>query len=183
MAENRGLPGLRGTEHVGITVPDYEEAKDFFVNVLGFEAFYAHGPFRDDEGEWMTKMLNVHPRAEIRKVQQFRCGQGPNIELFEYASPDQRREMPKNSDWGGHHLALYVDDIEAAVDHLTAHGVRIMNDGKAGGEVPEGPEAGLRSVYFLTPWGMQMELISFPNGKGYEKDTDRRLWNPTKPSE
>ena len=47
----------------------------------------------------------------------------------------------------------------------------------------EGPSAGQTWVYFLTPWGMQLELVSFPDGKGYEKDTDRRLWHPARPEE
>jgi catechol 2,3-dioxygenase-like lactoylglutathione lyase family enzyme len=44
-----------------------------------------------------------------------RCGHGSNFEIFEYEAPDQRREMPKMSDWGGVHLAFYVDDMEAAL--------------------------------------------------------------------
>jgi hypothetical protein len=28
---------------------------------------------------------------------------------------------------------------------------------------------------------MQMELVSYPKGKAYEKDTDRRLWHPAYP--
>jgi hypothetical protein len=28
---------------------------------------------------------------------------------------------------------------------------------------------------------MQLELVSFPNGKGYERETDRRLWHPAHP--
>lgn len=176
-----GLPGLRGTDHIGITVPDFDQAYDFFANVLGFEPFYLHGPYKDDEGTFMTDLLNVHPRAEIKRVQPFRCGSGVNIELFEYASPDQRREMPKNSDWGGHHITLYVDDIDAAMDHLRTHGVRLMSGG--GESVGDGPEAGLRSCYFLTPWDMQMELISFPNGKAYEKGTDARLWDTRFPGD
>jgi hypothetical protein len=28
---------------------------------------------------------------------------------------------------------------------------------------------------------MQLELVSYPDGKGYEKETDRRLWHPAKP--
>ena len=31
--------------------------------------------------------------------------------------------MPRNSDIGGHHVALYVDDLDAAIEHLRAHGV------------------------------------------------------------
>jgi hypothetical protein len=29
---------------------------------------------------------------------------------------------------------------------------------------------------------MQLELISYPNGKGYEKETSRRLWHPADPA-
>ena len=54
---------------------------------------------------------------------------------------------------------------------------------EAGGGPPVegGPEGGLRSCYFLTPWDMQMELITYPNGKAYEKDTEARLWDPRFP--
>jgi hypothetical protein len=30
-----GLPGMRGHDHTGITVPDMKQAVDFFVDVLG----------------------------------------------------------------------------------------------------------------------------------------------------
>jgi len=177
MTQHKGLPGLRGTDHIGITAPDFDEAVDFFTNVLGLEPFYEMGPFGSDEDDFMHDMLNVNPRAVIRRVKQFRCGSNTNIELFEYESPDQRQKMPKNSDWGGHHIALYVDDIDVAMDHLKAHNVRLMPGG-GGPTIEDGPEAGLRSCYFLTPWEMQMELITYPDGKGYTKETQRRLWDP-----
>ena len=176
----KGLPGLRGVDHIGITAPNFDEAAAFLENVLGFEPFYEHGPFGSDDSNFMQDMLNVHPRAVIHKVRHYRCGHGPNVELFEYAAPDQRQVMPKNSDWGGHHITLYVDDFDAAMAHLRAHQVRLMPGG-GGPEIDSGPEAGLRSCYFLTPWGLQMELISYPRGKGYETTTDRRLWDPRSP--
>jgi len=48
----KGLPGLRGSDHIGITVPDLDEAVDFFVNVIGCEPFYTLGPF-SSEMDWM----------------------------------------------------------------------------------------------------------------------------------
>ena len=42
----------------------------------------------------------------------------------------------------------------------------------------EGPSAGQTWVYFLAPWGMQLELVSYPDGKAYEATTTRRLWHP-----
>lgn len=174
---DKGLPGFRGIDHIGITAPDFDQAARFFEDVLGFEPFYDQGPIGSPDSDFMQDMLNVHPRAEIRRVRHYRAGRGTNVELFEYASPDQRRQMPKNSDWGGHHLTLYVDDFDAAMEYLRSHGVRLMPGG-GGPVISSGPEAGLRSCYFLTPWDLQMELISYPEGKAYEKTTTRRLWDP-----
>ena len=85
------LPGLAGVEHVGFTAPDLEEATRFFVEVIGCEHVYTLGPFQDDDGDWMTRQLNVHPRTVMRELRFFRCRTGPNFEIFEYAAPDQRR--------------------------------------------------------------------------------------------
>lgn len=174
MTAPTGLPGLKGTDHIGFTVPDLAQAIDFFVNVIGCEPFYELGPFSSD-GDWMQTHLNVHPRAVMRKLKFLRCRNGANFEVFEYGSPDQRRTPPKNSDIGGHHIAFYVDDIGAALAHLRAHGVRVLGEPTVR---TSGPSAGQTWVYFLAPWGMQFELVSFPGGKGYEKDTPGRLWHP-----
>jgi catechol 2,3-dioxygenase-like lactoylglutathione lyase family enzyme len=171
------LPGLHGTDHIGITVPDLEAAVDFFVNVIGCEPFYELGPFMSD-GDWMRTHLNVHPRAVMRRLKFLRCGNGSNFEIFQYESPDQRTEQPKNSDVGGFHLAFYVDDMDAAVRYLRSKGVTILGEPTLRSS---GPSAGQSWVYFLAPWGLQMELVSFPNGKGYEKETPRRLWHPAHP--
>ena len=169
----RGMPGLRGTDHIGITVPDLEQATDFFVNVIGCEQFFDLGPIRA-EGDWMAAHLNVHPRAAVRKLRFFRCMNGSNYEVFEYEAPEQARTVPRNSDVGGHHLALYVDDVPVAVAHLKAHGIRVLGEPTFRST---GPNGGQTWVYFLSPWGMQFELVSFPEGKGYERDTPRRLWD------
>jgi len=174
-----GLPGLRGTDHIGFTVPDLDEAVDFFVNVIGCEAFYDLGPFQAED-DWMERQLNVHPRTVMRRLKFLRCRHGSNFEIFEYEAPDQNATQPKNSDVGGHHLAFYVDDMDTALTYLRDRGVRILGEPVVR---TEGPSAGQTWVYFLTPWGMQLELVSFPDGKGYEKDTDRRLWHPARPAD
>ncbi|MBW7901298.1 MAG: VOC family protein [Rhodocyclaceae bacterium] len=171
------LPGLRGTDHIGFTVPDLQEATDFFVDVIGCEAFYDLGPFQADD-DWMTTHLNVNRRAVMRRLRFFRCANGSNFEVFEYESPDQNPAQPRNSDIGGHHLAFYVDDMDAAVAYLRARGVRVLGEPTVR---DSGPSAGQAWVYFLAPWGMQLELVSYPDGKGYERTTARRLWDPRFP--
>lgn len=175
----KGLPGLRGGDHIGITVPDLEEATRFFVDVLGAERFYDLGPFGDDKGEWMKNQLGVHPRARVEKLRFLRLGQNLNLELFQYTAPDQRREAPRNSDIGAQHIALYVDDFHAALAYLRGHGVEIMGEPVVR---DSGPSAGQTWVYFRTPWGLQMELLSYPSGKAYERDFEGRLWDPRSPA-
>lgn len=173
----KGLPGLRGTEHIGFTVPDLDEAVRFFVEVIGCEPFYELGPFQSD-GDWMETHLNVHPRTVMKRLKFLRCRHGSNFEIFEYSAPGRNGAQPRNSDVGGHHLAFYVDDIGEAVAYLRSHGVRVLGEPTVR---IEGPSAGQSWVYFLTPWGMQLELVSFPEGKAYERETDRRLWHPASP--
>ncbi len=160
-----GLPGLTRLDHIGFTVPDLEEASRFLVDVLGCEYMYTLGPFRHDDSDWMLEHLNVDPRAVMRELHFFRCGGQAVFEVFEYAAPDQRTELPRNSDIGGHHVALYVEDLDVAVDYLRANGVTVLGDPTAS----RGPSEGQRWVYFLAPWGMQFELVSYPNGKAFDR--------------
>jgi catechol 2,3-dioxygenase-like lactoylglutathione lyase family enzyme len=169
----RGMPGLRGTDHIGLTVPNLGQATDFFENVIGCEQVYDLPAFSASD-DWMATHLNVHPRAAVRGLRFFRCFNGSNYEVFEYESPDQGTTPPRNSDVGGHHLALYVDDVDAAIVHLKAHGIRVLGEPTTRSS---GPNAGQTWVYFLAPWGLQFELVSFPGGKGYERETPKRLWD------
>ena len=41
---------------------------------------------------------------------------------------------------------------------------------------------GQRWVYFRSPWGLQFELVSFPEGKAYEEQATRLLWHPAHPA-
>ena len=48
--------------------------------------------------------------------------------------------------------------------------------------VDQGPAAGQSILYFMTPWGLQLELISYPKGMAYEKDGGTILWSPKDPA-
>lgn len=174
--EQRGIPGLRGTDHIGFTVPDIDEAHVFLVDVLGCDHIYALGEKRSDD-EWMLTHLGVHPRTVIRDIRFYRLGHGANFEVFLYESADGQAPQPRNSDIGGYHIAFYVDDLDEAVAHLRAHGVEVMGSATASAQAA----AGQRWVYFRSPWGLQFELVSFPDGKAYENGASRQLWHPAHP--
>jgi glyoxylase I family protein len=158
------LPGLTGVDHIGFTVPDLEQARRFLVDVLGCEYLYTLGPFEHDD-DWMTEHLNVDRRTVMRRLHFFRCGGQAIFEVFHYEAPGQNPDPPRNSDIGGHHVALYVEDLDAAVDYLRRSGVTVLGEPTAS----SGPSAGQRWVYFLAPWGMQFELVSYPDGKAFDR--------------
>lgn len=175
-ATRRGIPGLRGTDHIGITVPDLDEAEHFLLHVLGAERIYTLGAKQSDD-DWMRTHLGVHERTVIREIRFYRLGHGANFEVFLYDAADGQAPQPRNSDIGGHHLAFYVDDLDDALAFLQAEGVEILGDPTASAQAAEGQ----RWVYFRSPWGMQFELVSFPNGKAYEAAAPRLLWHPVHP--
>lgn len=174
--KSNGIPGNRGIEHMGFTVPNLKEAVEFFENIIGAEFLYEIGPFASDD-DWMKDHLNVHPRAKIHKAVMLKLANGANLEIFEYSAPNQVRKQPLNSDFGGHHIAFYVENMDEAVKYLKSNNVKINGEPMT---MTEGPNAGMTWVYFLTPWGMQLELVSYENGQGYEKTTDKRAFKPSK---
>ena len=155
------LPGMKGMDHIGITVPDLVPGNRLPQDVLGCsKRAFVVGPFKSED-DWMQVHLNVDPRAEIPQLATVRCGYGSNVEVFQYKTEGASRTEPRNSDVGGHHLAFYVEDMAAAVSYLKSKGVRMQGDPTT---FTQGPIAGVASEYFLAPWGMQMELVSAPAG-------------------
>ncbi|MFD6950863.1 glyoxalase [Nocardiopsis sp. TSRI0078] len=172
------IPGAHAVHHVAYTVPDLDEAVGFFTGVIGAELVYRLGPVEDREGDWMVRKLGVHRDASAW-IAMLRLGPATNLELFEYSAPDQDRRPPRNSDWGGHHLAIHVEDVDKATEYLRGTaGVTVLGEPET---IEEGPIAGDRWVYFTTPWGLHMELINMPPGMPYEADTPARVYTPDTP--
>ncbi|MGH8962991.1 MAG: VOC family protein [Jatrophihabitantaceae bacterium] len=170
------LPGLRGVDHIGLVVPDLDDALALFVDVLGAQLLFTHGPYRGGtDRDLQRRQFDHHPRTEVERIAMLRVG-AVNVELLQYSSPDQRTEVPRTSDLGGHHLALYVDDLPVAAEQLRAHGVRVL-----GAPMPlPGPESGPGNAFIFakTGWGLTLELVSYRQGKAYESSTAARLYDP-----
>lgn len=169
------VPGLLGIDHVGITVPNVVDAASWFEDVLGASNPLTFGPFSDPTGDFMQQLVDVDPRAVVDQIRVVRTGNGPGVELFQYEAPDQDRTFRRNSDWGGHHVAFYVRDIDKAVDYLTSNGAEKRLGPFA---VTAGPAAGQTINYFRTPFGTDIELISYPHGMAYEATASVPLWDP-----
>ena len=158
------LTGVQRFDHVGITVPDLAEAHEFFTGVLGAEYLYRLGPYQHPDGTWMSEHLGVDDRAVMRRLHFYRLGGQAVFEVFEYEAPDQVLVPPRNSDVGGHHVALYVEDLDVAVHALREHGITVLGEPTTSRNASEGQ----RWIYFLSPWGMQFELVCYPDGKAFD---------------
>lgn len=169
------IPGARNVDHYAFTVPDLAEAVEFFVDVLGADLAYRIQTV-SDSGDFMREQLDVDSKATA-SIAMLRLGPTTNIELFEYSAPEQSSAVPCNDEIGGHHLAFWVEDVDAAVRYLERQpGVTVLG---APMTMPEHmPNAGDRWVYFLTPWGMSMEVHHVPSGMPYERQTDLRRYGP-----
>jgi catechol 2,3-dioxygenase-like lactoylglutathione lyase family enzyme len=169
------VPGLLGIDHIGLTVPNIDVAAAWLEQKLGFINPLTFGPFSDPTGDFMTQLVDVHPRAVVQEIRMLRGGDGPNIELFQYTSPDQDQAFRRNSDWGAHHIAFYVQRIEKGVEYL-----QTKAESKLFGPVTltDGPAAGQAINYFHDPFGTDVELISYPHGMAYEATAPIQLWNP-----
>ena len=177
---NRGLPGLSHVDHIGLTVPELDKAAKFYCEVLGGHELYPLGPFdaaempRTADGrDWTEAHINVAgARLTIAMI-----NIGPNLmlELFQYDQPADRNEQPpRNCDFGGHHIAFKVHDLEAAKSYLENHGCKVM-DGPI--VLDRGPCATTRVNYVLDPFGNQLELVEYAT-QAFEASAPVKIYRP-----
>ncbi len=154
-------PNFLSVDHVSWTVPDLEAALAFYRDVIGATELYRLGPLDaadmpvDAQGrDWMATHVNVAGARLTLAMMQLT----PNMkfQLVQYDKPaDRRRDVPRNCDRGGHHLALQVDDVDAAIAYLEAHGCTAMEII----QVDAGPLAGKKNVYMTDPFGHSLEIV------------------------
>lgn len=98
---------LAAIHHVAIIVSDYEKARDFYVNKLGFAVVREN--FRKERNDWKLDL---------------RVGDGADaieLEIFAESNPPKRVNRPEAC--GLRHLAFRVEDVEATVAELAQMGI------------------------------------------------------------
>jgi catechol 2,3-dioxygenase-like lactoylglutathione lyase family enzyme len=164
-------------DHVGITVPNLDEASRFFEEALGAVPLYDNitrdqKPFNGPQAE---RKLDLVPGTSLITMRMMKLANGPGLELFEMRGP-RHNQAARPSDLGLQHFAVYVDDIDLAAAKFQ----------KAGGALITGPNEmlGLEKgkgnawLYARTPWGSIVELLTSPSRELYENQTTLRRWKP-----
>jgi catechol 2,3-dioxygenase-like lactoylglutathione lyase family enzyme len=169
------VPGLAGVEHIGLIVPDLDVGTAFFTSVLGAVALYDVGPFEGPE-DWMAGHLAGATGAHIHRMRMLAVANGPSVELIELTRADGTGAVGNATAPAGWHIAFYVEDMDAALAALKGHECQILSGPV---EMTEGPSAGLSWLYFRTPWGQQLELVSYPGGIAAYRHLKRVVWRPS----
>ena len=121
--------------HVAIIVSDYETAKDFYVNKLGFEIIREN--YRSSRKDWKLDL---------------RIGNGPEaVELEIFAEPDPPKRVSRPEACGLRHLSFKVDDVDAAVQELKDLGIECE-------PIRVDEYTDKKMTFFFDPDGLPLEL-------------------------
>ena len=122
---------LNKQHHIAVICSDYEKAREFYIEKLGFtleREFH-----RPEQGDYL-RMLRLGDTV---------------IELF--IRPDAPQRVTNPEAMGLRHLAFHVEDIEPAVRWLNSQGIETE-------PVREDPYNGGRFTFFKDPDGLPLEL-------------------------
>ncbi len=151
MSTSRNEFRVISADHTGITVSNLERSLAFWRDVMGFE--FSHTAHQ--KGELAEEITGVKG-AEI-KLAVLKTPCGYKIELLEYLAPaDRKRANLRSCDVGSVHVALLVEDLNAALDRIAVLGWKTAGQPQI---LTKGPNAGRRVVYVRDPDGTTIEFM------------------------
>jgi len=113
---------VKRPHHTAVSCHDWDRAKHFFVELLGFKVLGEIG--RREEAALGT--VSGLPGGICRFAMLERGGY--HIELLKWLTPQGRRLEVRQCDIGIVHLAIEVSDAKAAREHLLAEGYETISD-------------------------------------------------------
>ena len=122
---------LERLHHVAVIVSDYQRAREFYVEKLGFPVLREN--FREERGDWKLDL---------------KFGDG-ELEIFAIPGAPPRPDHPEAR--GLRHLAFRVEDVEKAARELEKRGIPCE-------PIRWDPYTGGRATFFHDPDGLPLEL-------------------------
>lgn len=118
--------------HIAIIVSDYEKAKDFYVNKLGFAILREN--YREDRGDYKLDL---------------RVNENTELEIF--SAPHAPARVTRPEACGLRHLAFRTENIEDTVQELESLGIACE-------PIRTDPYTGGKFTFFQDPDGLPLEL-------------------------
>jgi catechol 2,3-dioxygenase-like lactoylglutathione lyase family enzyme len=149
---------IRGLYQIGISTGNLQRLSDFYINAVGFQLVY--------ENSWEPNPVSDRSfglKGSAAKYVILRAG-NILLEIFEFSSPPPANAMPlRVCDHGYTLLGLYVDDVHAEYERLSAAGMKFISPPTEYGG--PGPAA---AAFGYDPDGNLIELVEAkrydPNG-------------------
>ena len=140
------MGSVTGYWHSGFVVADLDRSVRFYVDGLGLTLIRT---FRTDSAT--SAQVLAYERVDVKGAL-LEVGPGAMLELLEYVEPrTAARQISERHVIGSSHLALLVDDVEAALSRLVEYGGARRND-------PVETEPGKVLTYAQDPDGNWLEL-------------------------
>lgn len=149
---------LKSAHHTGFVVGNLENSINFYTQVLGLKLAIEPSPWA--EGPGLNSGLGLSG-ARIRSAS-IAVGTSTLIELIEFGHATPAASAPRRDGLRAAHMCFEVDNAVATREELIAKGVRFTSEVN---EIPEGPQAGWKWVYFLDPDDITLELIEVSEPK------------------
>ncbi len=147
---------IRGLHHVGISVPNLDVARAFYVGLLGLkEVKYGRWSKGDQRMDAILGLVNSAGEKLLLESPNLR------LEFWRFEHPPAATQSPDRPvcDHGITHLCLEVQDLLALHAVLVAAGVKFLSEPSVG---PTGSVA----VYGRDPFGNAIEFFQASSNSG-----------------
>ncbi len=159
---------MRALDHVGLTVADLDRALEFWCGRLGL-------PLLNRVTETGPDIASLIGEDSVElEIADLDGGDGQIIELIRYIRPAGRPIRARSSDPGTAHIAVRVDDLDAALERLRGSQGRQISRRPVVLHDPGGAWDGVTCCYLADPDGNIVELIQRPAAEA--PWTDRAAW-------
>jgi len=145
---------ITGFFHGGITVKDMESSLKFYRDGLQLQVEFDV----INSADYLRTVVAL-PSSEIRIVY-LRIPNSGFVELLEYRGLERHSASARPCDFGGGHLCLYVDDVDAILSRMQSLGYSARSDSAV--DIVAGPNIGAKVVYLIDPDGYFIELFQKP---------------------
>lgn len=152
----------RPVNHIGVSVPDLDEALRWYREVLGFTVLTPPVEMDSTDGRLgaaLAEMLG--PRVRRFRMAHMTTGNGVGLQMFEFLEPRQEAPADAMAYWqtGFFHICVTDSDIDGLAARIAEHGGRRSQVWR---QIPGQPYA---ASYCTDPFGNVIEI----NSHGYEE--------------
>jgi catechol 2,3-dioxygenase-like lactoylglutathione lyase family enzyme len=147
---------MRTIDHVGLVVADLDRSVEFWCGRLGLRQIS-----RVTETGPDIAALIGEDSVEI-EIADLDAGDGRIIELIRYIRPAGRPVRQRSTEPGSSHIALRVDDLDAALERIQGSQARQVSRRPVVLHDPGGAWDGVACCYIADPDGNVVELVQRP---------------------